>query len=81
MFGVYERALRTIAHGGSEGVKLRILAKKASDAGVLTDEEFKRGIRELAAESVMEASDADLEAWLGARTAARQRKATPREQP
>lgn len=27
MFGAYERALRTIAHGGSEGVKLRILAE------------------------------------------------------
>jgi len=48
--------------------------------GVLTDEEFKRGMRELAAESVMEASDADLEAWLAARTSARQLKATPREQ-
>jgi hypothetical protein len=61
-FGAYERALRTIAHGSSEGVKLRLLAKKASDAGALSDEEFKRGMRELAAESVMEASDADLEA-------------------
>lgn len=76
MFGAYERALRTLAHGNSEYFKMRILAKKASDAGTVTDEEFKSGMREFAAESVMEASDADLEAWLAARTAARQRKAT-----
>jgi hypothetical protein len=76
MFGTYERALRTIAHGSSEGFKLRILAKKASDAGAMTDEEFKRGMHEFAAESVMEASDADLEAWLAARATARQREAT-----
>jgi hypothetical protein len=30
--GQYERALRTIAHGSSEGVKLRILAQKAEAA-------------------------------------------------
>jgi hypothetical protein len=35
-------------------------------------------MRQLAAESVMEASDADLGAWLAARAAAQQRKATPR---
>jgi hypothetical protein len=76
LFGAYERALRTIAHGNSEYLKLRILAKKASDADGMSEEEFKRGMRELAAESVMMASDADLEAWLAARTAARERKAT-----
>jgi hypothetical protein len=46
----------------------------------MTDEELKRGMRELAAESVMDASDTDLEAWLAARTAARHGTATPREQ-
>jgi PHD/YefM family antitoxin component YafN of YafNO toxin-antitoxin module len=80
MFGAYERALRTIAHGSSEGVKLRILAKKASDAGVMTNEEYEREMRQLAAESVMEASDADLEAWLASRETARQGKAMPRGQ-
>jgi hypothetical protein len=80
MFGAYERALRTIAHGSSEHMKLRILAKKASDLDGMSDEEFKREMRELGAHSVMEASDADLEAWLAARTAARQSKATPRGQ-
>ncbi len=43
MFGAYERVLRTITHGRSEGVKLRIFAKKASDVSVLTHEEFKHG--------------------------------------
>ena len=33
-------------------------------------------MRQLAAESVMEASDADLEAWLAARAATQQGKAT-----
>ena len=80
MFGAYESAVRTIAHGNSEGIKRRILLHKASGMGVMTDEEFKRGMRELAADSVMEASDADLEAWLAARAAARQGKATPRGQ-
>jgi hypothetical protein len=70
--------LRTIAHGSSEGVKLRILAKKASDVGMLTDEELKREMRQLTAESVMEASDADLEAWLAARATARHGTARPR---
>lgn len=71
LFGAYERAIRLIGHGSSELLKLRILAKKASDAGVMSDEEYKREMRELAAESVRMASDADLEAWLAARTAAR----------
>jgi hypothetical protein len=80
MFGAYERALRTIAHGRGESVKLRLLAQKAGAGDVLTDDEYEREMRQLAAESVMEASDADLEAWLAARAAAQQGKATPRGQ-
>jgi hypothetical protein len=80
MFASYESALRTLAHGHSERIKRRLLERKASNQGMLTDEEYERDMRQLAAESVMEASDADLEAWLAARAAAKQGKATPRGQ-
>jgi hypothetical protein len=80
MFGAYESALRTLAHGHSERIKRRLLEQKASGAGGLTEAEFESGLRELGVESVMKASDDDLEAWLAARAATRQGKATPREQ-
>jgi hypothetical protein len=80
MFGAHESALRTLAHGHSERIKRRLLEQKASNQGMLTDEEYERDMRQLAAESVMEASDADLEAWLVSRAAAKQGEATPRGQ-
>jgi hypothetical protein len=63
--------------GRDESFKLWLLAQKAGKEGVITDEEYESGMRQLAAESVMQASDADLEAWLAAHAAAQQCKATP----
>lgn len=73
MFGKYTSALRTLAHGHCERIKRRLLEQKLGHAP-MSNEEYEPEKREFTADCVMEASAADLEAWLAARAAARQGK-------